>query len=189
MNRQLLAQRPLRAQTRTRQRPLASGVAVCALLSLLAGCYTFSGASLPAELRTVAVPPVESRASGGPANLDQLLTTALVERFADRTRLNLEPDEGSADLVVRATVERYTIAPAAVTGGDGTGEVAELNRVTLGVRVVAMDQVNGAELLARSFTATADYAPAEGLAGEADAANRALEQVAQDAFTAATSDW
>lgn len=164
---------------------MAWGVAACALL---AGCYTFSGASLPADLQTVAVPPVESRASGGPADLDQQLTTALIERFADRTRLNLESDEAEADLVVRATVERYTIAPAAITGGEGD-EVAALNRVTLGVRVVATNQMDGTELLARSFTATADYTPAEGLAGEADAANRALEQVAQDAFTAATSDW
>jgi hypothetical protein len=128
---------------------------------------------------------VESRASGGPADLDQRLAAALIERFADRTRLNLEPDEAEADLVVRATVERYTVSPAAVTGD----EVAALNRVTLGVRVVAMDRIQEAELLSRVFTANADYAPAEGLAGEQDAAQRALEQIAQDAFTAATSDW
>ncbi|MEL6615622.1 MAG: LPS assembly lipoprotein LptE, partial [Bacteroidota bacterium] len=125
------------------------------------------------------------RATGGPADLDQRLTDALGDRCADRTRRVLEPDEGEADLVVRATVERYTVAPAAVTGD----EVAALNRVTLGVRIVVTDQVEDAELLSRSFSATADYAPAEGLTGEADAARRALEQVAQDAFTAATSDW
>ena len=113
------------------------------------------------------------------------LADALVERFADRTRLSLEPDEAEADLVVRATVERYTVAPAAVTGD----EVAALNRVTLGVRVVATNRLDESDLLDRAFTATADYAPAEGLAGESDAAQRALEQIAQDAFTAATSDW
>lgn len=157
-----------------------------ALLALAAsGCYTFSGASLPAALRTVAVPPVESRASGGPADLDQRLTAALVERFADRTRLRLEPDEAEADLLVRATVERYTVSPAAVTGD----EVAALNRVSLSVRVVATDQLEGTELLSRVFSATADYAPSEGIAGENDAAERALEEIAQDAFTAATSDW
>ena len=174
-----------------RQRPLPSALrlwrvaALAALVGLGAGCYTFSGASLPPDLRTVAIPPVESRASGGPADLDQRLTDALVERFADRTRLSLETDEAEADMVVRATVERYTLTPAAVTGD----EVASLNRVTLGVRVVVTDQLADEELLAQTFTANADYSPAEGLAGEADAAARALEQVAQDAFTAATSDW
>ncbi|MEM1054632.1 MAG: LPS assembly lipoprotein LptE [Bacteroidota bacterium] len=155
------------------------------LMVVAGGCYTFSGASLPAALSTVAIPPVESRASGAPPDLDQRLADALVERFADRTRLDLESDEDEADLVIRATVERYSVAPAAVTGD----EVAALNRVTLGVRVVAMDRMEDVELLSRTFTATADFAPDEGLAGESDAANRALEQVAQDAFTAATSDW
>ena len=159
--------------------------ALVVALALVGGCYSFSGASLPPELDTVAVPPVESRASGGPADLDQRLTDALVERFADRTRLSLEPDEAEADMVVRATVERYTITPAAVTGD----EVAALNRVTLGVRVVVVARESDEELLAQTFTANADYAPAEGLAGEADAAARAIEQIAQDAFTAATSDW
>lgn len=168
-----------------RQRPTRGPLALLCVLLALSGCYSFSGASLPPQLRTVAIPPVESRATGGPADLDQRLADALVERFADRTRLNLEPDEGEADLIVRATVERYTVSPAAVTGD----EVAALNRVTLGVRVVVTDRVEGAELLSRTFSANADYAPAEGLAGESDAALRALEQVAQDAFTAATSDW
>ena len=155
------------------------------LALLMGGCYTFSGASLPADLQTVAVPPVENRAGGGPADLDQRLASALVERFADRTRLSLEPDEAEADLLVRATVERYTVSPAAVTGD----EVAALNRVSLSVRIVATNRLDDTELLSRAFTATADYTPAEGLAGEADAAQRALEQIAQDAFTAATSDW
>ena len=161
------------------------GPALVLLAALAGGCYTFSGASIPAHLATVAVPPVESRATGAPADLDQQLTEALVERFADRTRLALQPDEGAADAVVRATVESYAVAPAAVTG-DAT---AALNRVTLRVRVVVEDRVEEGELLSRTFSATADYAPAEGLSGEADAVTRALTQVAQDAFTAATSDW
>ncbi|HIG74737.1 MAG TPA: hypothetical protein EYQ24_09250 [Bacteroidetes bacterium] len=168
---------------RARLRPTLALLA--ALVASAVGCYTFSGASLPPDLQTVAIPPVESRAGSGPADLDQRLANALVERFADRTRLSLEPDEAEADLVVRATVERYTVAPAAVTGD----EVAALNRVTLGVRVVATNRLDESDLLDRAFTATADYAPAEGLAGESDAAQRALEQIAQDAFTAATSDW
>lgn len=163
---------------------------------LLAGCgvYSFSGASIPERLRTVAVPLAESRASGGPAALDQLVTEALVDRFADRSRLSLEPDEDAADAVVRSVIERYSITPAAVTGAN----VAALNRVTLAVRVVVEDRIGeegavagaaSAELLARTFTASSDFDPATGLAGEADAAAEAVDQIARDAFTAATSDW
>lgn len=158
---------------------------------LLAGCgvYSFSGASIPDHLRTVAVPIAESRAAGGPAALEQQLTDALVGRFADRSRLSLEPDASAADAVVRAVIERYSIAPVAVTGEN----VAALNRISLAVRVVVEDRVGAGgtpgELLARTFTGTAEFDPATGFAGEADAAAEAVDQVARDAFTAATSDW
>ena len=162
-------------------------LATCLLPLALAACgvYSFSGATIPAQLETVAVPLAEDRSQGGPPGLDRLLTDALIDRFVDRSRLTLETDEGEADAVVRATIERYAIAPVAVTDQN----VAALNRVSLGVRVVVEDRVENAELLSRTFTATADFAPAEGLQGEADASATALDQIARDAFTAATSDW
>ena len=170
---------------RRRLRP-ASLIALASLIPLFAACgvYTFSGGTIPDYLRTVAIPIAEDRAQGGPPGLDRLLTDALVERFVDRSRLSLEPDEAEADAVVRATIEQYSISPAAVTGDN----VAALNRVSLGVRVVVEDRVEGEDLLSRVFTATEDYAPATGLQGEADASASALEQIARDAFTAATSD-
>ena len=163
-------------------------LALVLLAAVAAGCgvYSFSGATIPARLRTVAVPIAEDRSAGGPPGLDRLLTDALVARFADRSRLSLEPDEGEADAVVRATIERFAEAPAAVTSDDN---LAQLVRVSVAVRVVVEDRVEPGELLARTFTATEDYAPSDGLQGQADAAAAALEQVARDAFTAATSDW
>lgn len=158
-----------------------------ALAAAGAGCgvYSFSGASIPSHLGTVAVPLAEDRATGGPPGLDQLLTDALVSRFADRSRLSLVPDGVDADAVVRATIQQYAVAPAAVTDAD----VAALNRVSVSVRVVVTDRVEERALLDRTFQAAEDFAPSEGLQGEADAAAAALEQVAVDAFTAATSDW
>lgn len=178
-------------ETRERRGRRRRWAGVCALLLALSaslaacGVYTFSGATIPEQLETVAVPLAEDRSQGGPPGLDRILTDALVDRFADRSRLALEPDEAEADAVVRATIERYAIAPVAVTDQN----VAELNRVSLAVRVVVEDQVEGEELLARTFTATDDFPPAAGLQGEADASATALEQIARDAFTAATSDW
>ena len=163
-------------------------VGLAVLGSLLVGCgvYSFSGATIPDHLRTVAIPLAEDRSTGGPPAMDRLLTDALVDRFADRSRLALEPDEDEADAVVRATIERYDVAPAAVTSD---GNQAQLNRISLSVRVVFQDRVEDEERLARTFTASEDTPPSDGLQGEADAAAAALEQIARDAFTAATSDW
>lgn len=156
------------------------------LVLLLAGCaYSFSGTSIPERLRTVAIPLAELRTAGGPPALDQRLTDALVSRFADRSRLALVADEDGADAVVRATITGYSVSPAAVTGTN----LAQLSRVTVTVRVVVADRVESRDLLDRAFSANEDFAPSEGLQGEAEAAQRALTQVARDAFTAATSDW
>jgi hypothetical protein len=172
--------------TRRLRSALSLAVFSAMLMGLSAcGVYSFSGASIPAHLQTIGIPLAEDRAAGGPAGLDQLLTDALVDRFSDRSRLSLETDEAEADAVVRAAIERYAVAPAAVTDDD----VAALNRVSLSVRVIVTDQVEDQVLLDRSFQAAEDFAPAEGLQGEADAAATALEQIARDAFTAATSDW
>lgn len=170
-----------------RTRRLVLGLAAGLVATSLAACgvYSFSGASLPETLRTVAIPIAERTTGGGPPTLDALVTEALVVRFVDRSRLTLEDDEAAADAVVRATVQQYSIAPAAVTDAN----VAALNRVTLGVRVVMTERGTERPRLDRVFTATEDFAPADGLAGEAAAVEVAVAQVARDAFTAATSDW
>lgn len=162
-------------------------LAAVAALPLTPACayYSFTGASLPEHLNTVAVPLVEDRAAGAVPDLDRALTDALVDRFADRTRLRLEPDDGSADLVVRATIERYQVDPVAVTGQ----ERASLNRLTVALAVRAEDRVQSQDRVRRTFTATADYDPAAGPAGEAEAAARVVERLADDVFTAASSDW
>lgn len=149
------------------------------------GLYSFTGATIPEHLQTVAVPLAEVRAQGAVPGLDQALTDALVTRFADQTRLALEPDEEAADAVVRAVIERYTITPVAVT----TDEFASLNRVTVAVAIRYVDRVEDRDRLARTFTASEDYDPAEGPAAEAEAAASLIVQLADEVFTAATSDW
>ena len=164
--------------------------AYCLLLAVLclpaSGCgyYSFTGASIPEHVRTVAIPLVEDRSPGGVPSMDQVLTDLLVERFVRQTRLALEPDENAADALLTATIERYQNQPTAVTGD----EVAALNRVTITVRVVYRDQVEDEERLARSFSSYAEY-DAANISAEEATATAVLEQIADDIFTAATSDW
>ncbi len=150
------------------------------------GCayYSFTGAALPATLQTVAVPLVQDRAAGAVPDLDRTLTDALIDRFADRTRLTLEPDESVADLVVRAEIQRYDLAPVAVTGE----ETAALNRLTVALAVTVEDRPESRDRVSRTFTASVDYNPGTA-AAEAEAAARVVDRLADDVFTAATSDW
>ena len=151
-----------------------------------AGCgyYSFTGATIPAHLETIAIPLVEDRSIGGPAGLNQQLTDLLIDRFAGRTRLTLVPDEEQADVVLYVEITRYSNDPAGVTGG----EVAALNRVNIGIQVRYVDQVEENERLARSFAQSETYDAVQ-IDQEVPTAELVLLNLADDVFTAATSDW
>ena len=159
-----------------------------ALAVIASGCgyYSFTGASIPAHLTTIAIPLADDNAASPIGTLDEQFTLLLQDRFVGRTRLVLEPDETQADALLTAVIERYTNQPAAVGGEDR----AALSRVTIGVRVRYFDQAENQEVLNRTFSNSQDYDPAtEGLEGEIAAATTALENIADDVFTAATSNW
>jgi hypothetical protein len=153
-----------------------------------AGCayYSFTGATLPSHLNTIAIPLAEDNSLSPLASLGDRLTEELIDRFVRQTRLTLETLEGDADAVLTATIDRYTNAPTSITGE----EQAARNRVTLTVTVRYVDQVEDKELLQRSFTSFEDYDPtAGGLEQEEQAAEAALRNIVDDIFTAATSNW
>ncbi len=164
------------------------GLALLLMLGTLGGCgyYSFTGATIPSNLNTIAIPLVEDRSLSPLTTLDERLTEALINRFVRQTRLSLQTNEDEADAVLTVSIDRYQNAPTAVTGD----ERATRNRVTLTVSVRYFDRTQDRELLRRSFSSFEDYDPlAGGLEAEEQAAEAALENIADDIFTAATSNW
>jgi len=156
-------------------------------LLLLPGCgfYSFSGASIPSHLTTIAIPLAEDNSTSPLTLLDEALTELLIDRFVRQTRLTLVEDESEADLLLTARIDRYTNNPTSVTGQ----ERAQFNRVSLAVFARYYNSVDD-EVLERSFSNFDDYDPlAGGLEAEEVAALAALENIADDLFTAATSNW
>lgn len=165
----------------------ALAVGLCALVLAAAGCgyYSFTGATVPAHLRTVAIPLAENNSLSPLATLGEVFTEQLIDRFVRQTRLALETSEDEADAVLTATIDRYQNEPTAVTGEERAAQ----NRVSISVRVRYYDRVEDRVLLERSFTSFEDYDPTAGLDEEEAAARAALSNIADDVFTAATSDW
>ena len=158
------------------------------LLVGLPGCafYSFTGASIPSHLETIAIPIAEDNTSSPLPNLGRDLTGILTDRFVGRTSLSLNNNETNADAVLQSRITGYTNQPTGVSGD----EQASTNEVRIRVQVRYYDQVKDSTMVDQSFTGTATYNPAEaGLGGEQQAAQVAIERVGQDIFTAATSDW
>lgn len=160
------------------------------LATLLAGpgCayYSFTGATIPSHLSTIAVPLAEDRSVSTVTGLDEQLTSLLVDRFVSQTRLSLEPSDSEADAVLTVSIDRYQNQPSSV-GGD---ERASRNRVTISVTVTYRDQVEDREVMRRTFSGFEEYNALDpDQEAEANAAAEALIKIADDVFTAATSDW
>ena len=166
---------------------------LCALLLLfgagsLSGCtvYSFSGASIPSNLETISVPIAQDNTSSPVNRLGADLTDLLTDRFVDRTSLSLTTDNAGADAFLTARIQRYTNEPTGVSGD----ERATTNQVTIRVQVRYVDQTKDEELLSQTFSGSANYNPVEaGLDGERQAIQNALENVADDIFSTATSNW
>lgn len=157
-------------------------------MTALPGCsfYSFSGATIPSHLETIAIPIAEDNTASPINTLGRDLTELLTDRFVDRTNLSLTTNDADADALLTVRIQRYTNEPTGVSGD----ERATTNRVTIQVQVSYVDQTEDEELLGRSFSGSDEYDPVEaGLAGEQEAAQAALERVADDIFSSATSNW
>lgn len=158
------------------------------ITGLLGGCgaYSFSGATIPSDIETIAIPTVDDRSTSPFPALDADLTDLLIDRFVNQTRLSLTTNDADADALLDVRIQRYTNQPTTVRGD----ERASANRVSIDVQVEYLDQVNDEPFLSRSFTGNSDYDPVEeDIQGEEDASRRALENLADDIFTEATSNW
>jgi len=151
------------------------------------GSYGFTGSALPPHVETILIPVFEDQTRSGIPNLSDSITELLIERFVNRTRLRLAAGATDSDTILSGTVLRYRNQPAAVSGD----EEATINRVNITVKARFEDRVKGLDMVPeRTFTAFGEYDPvADGIDGEGDAITIALVQIADDVFTAATSNW
>ncbi len=167
--------------------PTNRNALVIGLLPLfLAACsyYSFSGATIPAHLSTIAIPLAQDNSVSTVSGLDEQMTQLLLSRFVGQTRLSLDSSPDEADAVLTTIIDRYVNQPTSVSGD----ERATRNRVTISVTATYFDNTRRDEILSRVFSGFEEYDPLDPSLEEA-AAIAALEKVADDIFTAATSNW
>lgn len=159
-------------------------VIVCVCLVMLVGCryYSMTGSTIPAGISTIAIPLPVDETTNPITDLDAQLASALVDRFVNQTRLRLDTRFAQADSRLDLRVVSYTDAPASIGGN----EVAQTNRITIGVVAQWQSRADEVSLLDRRFSGFAEYDPVD---GPTAAIVRITEQLADEIFTAATANW
>ncbi|GAB1405916.1 LptE family protein [Lentimicrobium sp.] len=94
------------------------------------GVYSFTGASIPPEAKTVSVALFPNQADLVQPILSQTFTEALRDRFVAQTSLALVPRNG--DLAFEGEITGYTTEPVAISG---TQQAAQIRlKITVNVR-------------------------------------------------------
>ena len=115
------------------------------------GIYSFTGASIEPEIKTVSVDYFQNQATLVNPMLSQTITEALKDKFLSRTSLKLVDEEG--DLQFSGAITSYSTSPQAISGD----QTAQLNRLTVTVRVSFINTVNESKNFNTSFSRYLDY--------------------------------
>lgn len=155
--------------------------------TLFTGCkinYSFSGASIPPEAKTVSVQYFQNNASLSPPTLSQSFTEALRDKLSSQTRLGLINKGG--DLAFEGSIMGYSTSPISIQSTDQ----AALNRLTITVNVKYSCSFDEKKSFEQSFSRFFDYPSTQNLAAVEDQLIHDInEQLVQDIFNRALNDW
>lgn len=154
----------------------------------LSGCfrYSFTGTSIPENVNSIYIPFFANQASGSVSNLSDLLNEALIDRFINQTGLQLSNSRATADAILEGSIVSYSNEAFSITGNEQTS----LNEVTIGVRATFQYTDQDEPEWTSSFTGAATYDVNENpLQGELNAAQEALDRIANNMFNDAVSNW
>lgn len=155
-------------------------------LTFLSGCgvYSFTGASISPDVKSVSIDFFSSYAPLAPANMPQTFTEALRELFVSRTNLDLLTKNG--DIRFEGYISAYQTRPVAIQGN----ETAAKNRLTVTVNVTYTNTKEEAKSFEKSFTRFADFEATQNLTEvEQSLVAEINEQLILDIFNEAVVNW
>lgn len=148
--------------------------------------YSFTGASIPPGVNSVYIPFFPDRSRSGLGDLSDRLNRILIDRFINQSKLNLASSEEDADAILDGSISSYSNRPFSI-GGD---EQANQNQVQISVTASFIYTKNDSPEWDKAFSGSFTFDPTDDpITGEQNAADQALEQIANNMFNDAVSNW
>lgn len=157
-----------------------------ALSLSLSGCisYSFTGASIPPEMKTVTVNYFVNQAPLFQSTLSQTFTEKLKDRILSQSSLVLANTNG--DAVFEGEITNYQVNPTAIQGN----ETAARNRLTITVHVKFTYNKDPKLNFEYSFTQFEDFNSTESFAAKEDELITAIvDKLTEDIFNKAFANW
>ena len=146
--------------------------------------YSFTGASIAANVKTFSVYYFPNRARLVNPNLSQSFTDGLQEKLIRQTSLNQISDNG--DLEFSGQITEYDVRPMNIQQGD----LAALNRLTIGIKVKYVNNKNHEQDWEKSFTGYEDFESSSSLSDVEDSlVPEIIKKLTDDIFNASIANW
>ena len=148
------------------------------------GVYSFTGASIPAEARTISVQNFPNNALLVEPLLSNELTTALRDKFMNQTSLRVI--EANGDLAFEGEIVDYRTEPTAIQ----SDQTAALNRLTIAVNVRYFNKYDESTSFESRFSQYKEYPSTQDLnAVKESLIQEMVEMLVEDIFNRAVVNW
>lgn len=162
---------------------IISGIVILFSISSC-GVYSFTGASIPPEAKTVSVQFFVNRAPLIEPTLSPIFTDKLSDQFTTQT--NLEMIERNGDLALAGEITDYKITPVAIQAD----QTAAQNRLTITVSARFTNRYEPDKDFDTKFTQFIDYSStADFNSLKSDLIDEICDNIAQDVFNKAVINW
>lgn len=148
------------------------------------GCYSFTGASVPSHLKTVAIPLMEDQTGLGEASLREKMTRTLTDLFIRDNSLEVA-DKSTADSILDGIIVSARDEIVSVGGG----ETVNKRRINMSVKVVYQDMKQRKRVYEKTFNNYGDYDPAAGFTQRQLAFDEAIRKISEDILLETVSGW
>ncbi len=150
------------------------------------GCsYSFTGASVPPHLKTIAIPISIDRSGSGEPDLSENFTNELINKFLDDNSLQIG-ERGKSDAILECTIVSLDDSPQIVS----QGEDVTLRRVKITVKATYKDLVKKKTIFDRSFSNHGDYNNTGDITDDRPPAiETAIDKITEDILLGVVSNW
>ena len=153
-------------------------------VSTLSSCYSFRGTSIPPEVNTFYVPNFTIESYTVPANLANEMSEKLRLKIRNESRLKYAEIEPDVEFIGKLL--DFRISPVAP---QNTGQPAA-NRLEITVTIDYIDHKNTSNNWRNNFSFFKDYGTEQNFLDIRDQlANQIFDQLAEDIFNKAFSNW
>ena len=166
-------------------RIMCNKILICLFGSIfLSSCYSFKGASLSQDLKTIQINNIRMETAGGPTNLGLTINEKVKEYFQRNTTLKIINQ--NPDLLLEGTIVGYEMTPQAPTSDDKAG----LNRLTLKIQFSLVNRLDDTKNFDQEFSFYQDFPQNQTLTQvEKSLIPKLVDQIILDLFNKIAGDW